>query len=68
MDIPLQEPILERPVKKAAIELPEAIVEIVSDSGEGAQKCGQSLGAISAKTSGTRTSRGGNRSARSGSG
>jgi 2-oxoglutarate ferredoxin oxidoreductase subunit alpha len=49
MDIPLQEPTLERPVKKAAIELPEAIVEIVSDSGEGAQKCGQSLGAISAK-------------------
>jgi 2-oxoglutarate ferredoxin oxidoreductase subunit alpha len=30
-------------------ELTEAIVEIVSDSGEGAQKCGQSLGAISAK-------------------
>ena len=29
--------------------LEEAIVEIVSDSGEGAQKCGQSLGAISAK-------------------
>ncbi|MTI41663.1 2-oxoacid:acceptor oxidoreductase subunit alpha [Fulvivirga lutimaris] len=27
----------------------EAVVEIVSDSGEGAQKCGQSLGAISAK-------------------
>jgi 2-oxoglutarate ferredoxin oxidoreductase subunit alpha len=27
----------------------EAIVEIVSDSGEGAQKCGQSLGKISAK-------------------
>jgi len=27
----------------------EAIVEIVSDSGEGAQKCGQSFGAISAK-------------------
>ncbi|MFT4736508.1 MAG: 2-oxoglutarate ferredoxin oxidoreductase subunit alpha [Cyclobacteriaceae bacterium] len=27
----------------------EGIVEIVSDSGEGAQKCGQSLGAISAK-------------------
>jgi 2-oxoglutarate ferredoxin oxidoreductase subunit alpha len=27
----------------------EAIIEIVSDSGEGAQKCGQSLGAISAK-------------------
>lgn len=31
------------------IQLTEAIVEIVSDSGEGAQKCGQSLGAISAK-------------------
>ncbi len=31
------------------IILDEAIVEIVSDSGEGAQKCGQSLGAISAK-------------------
>jgi 2-oxoglutarate ferredoxin oxidoreductase subunit alpha len=30
-------------------EIKEAIVEIVSDSGEGAQKCGQSLGAISAK-------------------
>ena len=29
--------------------LEQAIVEIVSDSGEGAQKCGQSLGAISAK-------------------
>lgn len=35
--------------KTKAIELSEAIVEIVSDSGEGAQKCGQSLGAISAK-------------------
>ncbi|MDA0196571.1 MAG: 2-oxoacid:acceptor oxidoreductase family protein [Bacteroidetes bacterium] len=31
------------------ITIDEAIVEIVSDSGEGAQKCGQSLGAISAK-------------------
>ncbi|MBT8327062.1 MAG: 2-oxoacid:acceptor oxidoreductase subunit alpha [Bacteroidia bacterium] len=31
------------------IKISEAIVEIVSDSGEGAQKCGQSLGAISAK-------------------
>lgn len=31
------------------MEIKEAIVEIVSDSGEGAQKCGQSLGAISAK-------------------
>ena len=30
-------------------KIKEAVVEIVSDSGEGAQKCGQSLGAISAK-------------------
>lgn len=29
--------------------IPEAIIEIVSDSGEGAQKCGQSLGNISAR-------------------
>jgi 2-oxoglutarate ferredoxin oxidoreductase subunit alpha len=29
--------------------LSEAIVEIVSDSGEGAQRCGQSLGSIAAK-------------------
>lgn len=36
-----------RPVRTKRID--QAIVEIVSDSGEGAQKCGQSLGAISAK-------------------
>ena len=30
--------------------LKEQIVEIISDSGEGAQRCGQSLGAIAAKT------------------
>ena len=30
-------------------KIEQAIVEIVSDSGEGAQKCGQSLGAISAR-------------------
>jgi 2-oxoglutarate/2-oxoacid ferredoxin oxidoreductase subunit alpha len=29
--------------------LPEHILEIVSDSGEGAQKCGQSFGSVSAK-------------------
>src|SRR5210317_1095737 len=38
----------EKPLGTATV-LDEAIVEIVSDSGEGAQKCGQSLGAISAK-------------------
>jgi 2-oxoglutarate ferredoxin oxidoreductase subunit alpha len=37
----------KKSVKRIKIE--QAIVEIVSDSGEGAQKCGQSLGAISAK-------------------
>src|SRR5512143_2551110 len=35
--------------KKAAVKLKEHIVEIISDSGEGAQKCGQSLGAIAAQ-------------------
>jgi 2-oxoglutarate ferredoxin oxidoreductase subunit alpha len=30
--------------------LDEHIVEVISDSGEGAQRCGQSLGAIAAKT------------------
>src|SRR5512136_988117 len=37
------------PDGKAAVTLSEHIVEIVSDSGEGAQRCGQSLGAIAAK-------------------
>ena len=35
--------------KQAPIKLKEHIVEIISDSGEGAQKCGQSLGAIAAQ-------------------
>ena len=35
--------------KKTALKLKEHIVEIISDSGEGAQKCGQSLGAIAAQ-------------------
>jgi len=33
----------------AVLRLPEHIVEIVSDSGEGAQKCGQIFAAVSAK-------------------
>jgi len=37
------------PAGKAAVTLKEHIVEIISDSGEGAQKCGQSLGAIAAQ-------------------
>lgn len=35
---------------KKAVTLKESIVEILSDSGEGAQRCGQSLGAIGAKS------------------
>src|SRR6185369_15929433 len=34
---------------KAPTRLKEHIVEIISDSGEGAQKCGQSLGSIAAQ-------------------
>jgi 2-oxoglutarate/2-oxoacid ferredoxin oxidoreductase subunit alpha len=34
---------------KPALEINEHIVEILSDSGEGAQKCGQSFGAIAAR-------------------
>ena len=34
---------------KAVTVLKEHIVEVISDSGEGAQRCGQSLGAIAAK-------------------
>ena len=34
---------------KAPATISEHIVEVVSDSGEGAQRCGQSLGAIAAK-------------------
>ena len=33
----------------SVIRLPEHTLEIVSDSGEGAQKCGQIFGAVSAK-------------------
>src|SRR5512139_3854753 len=35
---------------KQAVTLSEHVIEIVSDSGEGAQRCGQSLGAIAAKS------------------
>lgn len=34
---------------KRAVALTEHVVEIVSDSGEGAQRCGQSLGSIAAR-------------------
>jgi 2-oxoglutarate/2-oxoacid ferredoxin oxidoreductase subunit alpha len=35
--------------EKAAVVLTEHAVEIISDSGEGAQRCGQTLGSIAAK-------------------
>jgi 2-oxoglutarate ferredoxin oxidoreductase subunit alpha len=35
--------------KKPIVTLKEHIVEIISDSGEGAQRCGQSLGSIAAR-------------------
>ena len=35
---------------RKAQTLPEHIVEVISDSGEGAQRCGQSLGAIAARS------------------
>jgi 2-oxoglutarate ferredoxin oxidoreductase subunit alpha len=35
--------------KKQVVTLKEHIVEIISDSGEGAQRCGQSLGSIAAR-------------------
>ncbi len=38
------------PSRKKAVTLPEHIVEVISDSGEGAQRCGQSLGAIAARS------------------
>ncbi len=42
---------LPRPtqVPNARCTLPEHIVEVISDSGEGAQRCGQSLAAIAAR-------------------
>lgn len=43
---------LERPKSRkahAAKTIAEHIVEVISDSGEGAQRCGQSLGAIAAR-------------------
>jgi 2-oxoglutarate ferredoxin oxidoreductase subunit alpha len=38
------------PGGKKAVTLPEHIVEVISDSGEGAQRCGQSLAAIAARS------------------
>ena len=45
MNKPSEETITQKPAKR----IDEHIVEIVSDSGEGAQKAGQTFGNISAK-------------------
>ncbi len=48
--------VLERPAAKGkggtkpAVKLPEHIVEVISDSGEGAQRCGQALASIAARS------------------
>jgi 2-oxoglutarate ferredoxin oxidoreductase subunit alpha len=36
-------------VHKVVEEIEQQVVEVISDSGEGAQRCGQSLGAIAAR-------------------
>lgn len=48
--------VLERPaargdtVTRRAVRLPEHIVEVISDSGEGAQRCGQAFASIAARS------------------
>ena len=47
--------VLERPASKGigtkpAVKLPEHIVEVISDSGEGAQRCGQAFASIAARS------------------
>jgi 2-oxoglutarate/2-oxoacid ferredoxin oxidoreductase subunit alpha len=38
------------PSTKRAVKLPEHIVEVISDSGEGAQRCGQAFASIAARS------------------
>ncbi|MBI4194798.1 MAG: 2-oxoacid:acceptor oxidoreductase subunit alpha [Betaproteobacteria bacterium] len=45
----LAQAVRAQPAEKAVTTLAEHVVEIVSDSGEGAQRCGQSFGAIAAR-------------------
>jgi len=40
---------VEKEIKRSSVTVSQHVVEIVSDSGEGAQKAGQSFGSISAK-------------------
>ena len=45
----LPPPVASQPVARPAVPIAEHIVEVISDSGEGAQRCGQSLAAIAAR-------------------
>jgi 2-oxoglutarate ferredoxin oxidoreductase subunit alpha len=45
----IKSPSKSSPPKRDVTRLKEHIIEIISDSGEGAQRCGQSLGAIAAR-------------------
>ncbi|HLG94571.1 MAG TPA: 2-oxoacid:acceptor oxidoreductase subunit alpha [candidate division Zixibacteria bacterium] len=45
-----QKPIGAKESKKKLTPLNEHIVEVISDSGEGAQRCGQTFGAVAART------------------
>ena len=50
VEVPVSAQARNRPVgEKIATTLTEHVVEIISDSGEGAQRCGQSLGAVAAR-------------------
>src|SRR6266542_5762452 len=50
-DITIHKPAAKsrRAVAKTVTTLSQHVVEIISDSGEGAQRCGQALGAIAAR-------------------
>ena len=48
-DVSVLEPATTASQQKAVQVLDEHIIEIISDSGEGAQRCGQSLGSIAAR-------------------
>jgi 2-oxoglutarate ferredoxin oxidoreductase subunit alpha len=47
IDTTIDSPVVR--ARRVVIDVPEHTLEIVSDSGEGAQKCGQVFGAVSAK-------------------
>jgi len=49
-DVTLLQPVSTAANEKIVKVLNEHIVEVISDSGEGAQRCGQSLGAIAARS------------------